>query len=53
MKKNKLGLIIIKMDIKIDTDQIVEIGECYIVVKPSMEKYIEKGCSMIKIIEVT
>ena len=43
----------IKIDIKIDTDQAVEIGECHIEEELSMDKTIQEGCSMIKITEVT
>ena len=43
----------IKIDIKIDIDQTVEIGECHIEVELSMDKTKEDGHSMIKIIEVT
>ena len=43
----------IKINMKIDTDQTVEIGECHIEVEPSMDKTIEEGCTMIKITEVT
>ena len=42
----------IKIDIKIDTDQTVEIRECHIEVDLSMDKTIEECCSMIKIIVV-
>ena len=43
----------IKVNIKIDTDQTVEIGECHIEVELSMDRIIEEGCNMIKITEVT
>ena len=43
----------IKIDIKIDTDQTVEIGECHTEVELSMDKIIEKSCSMIRTTEVT
>ena len=38
---------------KIDIDQTVEIGECHIEVELTMDKTIEEGHIMIKIIEVT
>ena len=41
----------IMIDIKIDTDQTVKIGECHIEVKLSMDEIIEEGHSIIKIIE--
>ena len=37
---------------KIDIYQTVEIGECHIEVELSMDKTIEEGCSLIKIINV-
>ena len=43
----------IKENIKIDTDQIAEIGECHIEVELSTDRIIEEGCNMIKMIEVT
>ena len=43
----------VKIDFKIYRDQTVEIGECHIKVELSMEKTIEEGHSVIKIIEVT
>ena len=43
----------IKTDIKIDTDQTVEIGESHTEVEFSMDKIIEEGHSMIRITEVT
>ena len=42
----------IKIDIKIDTDQAVEISRCHIEVELSMDKTIGEGHSLIKIIEV-
>ena len=41
----------IKANIKIDTDQIVEIGKCHLEVELSMEKIIEEGHNMSTIIE--
>ena len=43
----------IKANIKIDKNQIVEIGECHIEVEHSTDRTIEEGCSMITITEVT
>ena len=43
----------IKVNVKIDTDQIVEIGECHIGVELSMDRIIEESPNMIAIIEVT
>ena len=43
----------IKVNIKIDIDQIVEIGECHIEVELSTDRIIEEGPNMITIIEVT
>ena len=43
----------IKINIKIDTDQTVGIGKCHIEVELGMDKTIEEGHSMIKITEVT
>ena len=51
--EDKLEIIMIKIDIKIDTDQTVEIGECHIEVESGLDKTIEEGHSMIKITEVT
>ena len=42
----------IKIDIKIVTDQTVEIGECHTEVELNTDKTIEEGCSMFRIIEV-
>ena len=43
----------IKANIKIDIDQIVEIGECHLQVELSMDRIIEEGHNMLTIIEVT
>ena len=43
----------IKTNIKIDTDQRVQIGECYLEIDLSIERIIVEGCNMITIIEVT
>ena len=43
----------IKVIISIDTDQIVEIGECHLGVELSMDRSIEEGHNMSIIIEVT
>ena len=37
-EEDKLEIIMIKLDIKIDIDQIVEVGECPIEVELSMDK---------------
>ena len=41
----------IKANIKIDTDQVVEIGECYTEVENSMDKIMDEDHNMIIIIE--
>ena len=43
----------IKVNIKIDIDQIVEIGECHIEAELSTDRIIEEGHNMITIIEMT
>ena len=43
----------IKVIIKIDTDQIVEIGECHLDMELSMDRIIEEGNSMLTIIGMT
>ena len=43
----------IKVIIRTDTDQLVEIGERHLEVELSMDRIIEEGCNMIKIIQVT
>ena len=43
----------IKVIIRIDTDQIVEIGECHLEVELSMDRIIEEGHNMLTIIEMT
>ena len=45
-------IIIIKIDIKIGIDQTVAIEKCHIEVELSMDKSLEEGCSVIRIIEV-
>ena len=42
----------IKVNIKMDTDQTVGIGECHIEVEISMDRIIEEGNNIITIIEV-
>ena len=42
----------IKVNIKIDTDQTMEIGECHTEVELSTDRIIEEGCNIITIIEV-
>ena len=53
-REGKLGVIIIKIGNKADVDQTVRISivECHIEVELSLDKIIEKGHSMINIIEV-
>ena len=43
----------IKSNIKIDTDHIVEIGECHLEVELSTNRIIGEGHNMITVIEVT
>ena len=43
----------IKANINIDTDQIVEIRECHLEVELSTDGITEEGHNMIKIIEMT
>ena len=50
--EDKLGIIIIKIDTKVDVDQTVEMGECHIEAELSRATIIEKGHSMVKITEV-
>ena len=50
--EDKLQIIMIRIDIKIGIDQTVATGKCHIEVELSMDKILEKGCSMIKIIKV-
>ena len=50
--EDKQGIIMINVNIKIDTDEIVVIGECYLEVELSMHRIIEEGHNMITIIEV-
>ena len=51
--ENKHGIIIIKAIIRIDTYQIVLIGECHLGVELGMDRIIEEGCNMLIIIEMT
>ena len=51
--EDKLGIIMIKIDMKIDIGQTLETGECHIEVELSKDKTIEEGQSMIKITTVT
>ena len=50
--EDRLEIIIIRIDIKVDRDQIVMIGECHIEVELRMDKIIEERHIMIKIIVV-
>ena len=43
----------IKVIIRIDRVQIMEIGECHLGVEVSMDRIIEKGCNMLTIMEMT
>ena len=43
----------IRVTIRIDTDQIMEIGECHLEVELSMDRIIEEGHNMLIIIEMT
>ena len=40
-----------KVKTKIDTDQIVEIGECHLGVELKKDRIIMEGCNMLTIIE--
>ena len=42
----------IKVIIKIDTDQIVEIGECHLGVELNMDRIMKEGDNMLTIIEM-
>ena len=42
----------IRVIIRIDTDQIAKIGECHLEIELSMDRIIEEGCNMLIIIEV-
>ena len=44
--EEKQQIIMIKANIKIDTDKIVEIGECHLEVEISTDRLIEKGCNI-------
>ena len=50
--EDNLEIIMIKINIKIGTDQTVEIGECCTEVELSTDKTIEEDHSMINIIKV-
>ena len=52
-KRGQAEIIMIKKDFKMDIDETVEIGECHAQVELSMDKIMEEGCSMIKIMDVT
>ena len=43
----------IKVNIRIDTDQIVQIGECHLGIELNMYRITEEGCNMLIIIEMT
>ena len=50
---DKQEIIMIKVNISIDTDQIVEIDECHLGVEFSMDRIIEEGHNMLTFIEMT
>ena len=50
--EHKQEIIMIKAIIRIDTDQIVVIGECHLGVELGMDRIIEEGCNMLIIIEM-
>ena len=52
-REDKQEIITIKAIITVDTDQIVVIGEFHLGVELSMDRIIEEGCNMLKIIEMT
>ena len=51
--EDKQEIIMIRVIIRIDTDQIVEIGECHLEIELSMYRIIEEGHNMLRIIEMT
>ena len=51
-REDKVEIIIINIDIKVGIDQTVVIRECCVEVELSMDKILEEGHSMIRIIEV-
>ena len=51
--EDKYEIIMIKVIIKIGTDQIVEIEECHLEVELSMDRIIVEGSNMLTIIEMT
>ena len=51
--EDKQEIIMIKANINIDTDQIVEIGECYLKVELQANRIIKEGHNMLTVIEVT
>ena len=51
--EDKQGIIMIKVIIRIDTDQIVEIGECHLEVELNIDRNIKEGCNMLTIKEMT
>ena len=50
--EDKQEIIMIRVIIRIDKDQIVEIGECHLGVDLNMDRIIEEGCNMLTIIEM-
>ena len=51
--RGQKGIIMIKAIIRIDTDQIVEIGECHLGIELNMDRIIEEGHNILTIIEMT
>ena len=49
---DKKEIIMIRVIIRIDIDQILEIGEHHSEVELSMDRFIEEGCNMLIIIEM-
>ena len=51
--EDKQEITMIMVNTKIDTDQIVELGEYLLVVELNMDRVIEEGHNILTIIEVT
>ena len=51
--EDKQESIIIRLIVRIDTDQIVEIGEHHLQVGFSIDRVIKEGCNMLVTIEMT
>ena len=52
-RRGKTRIIMIRVIIRIETDHIVEIGECHLGVEVNADRFIEEDCNMLKIIEIT